>query len=190
MNQFQIQNALFYHLVRKGFQLSCPNYTPLAWWECDVFAVTEAGCFVEFEIKTSRADYLKDAKKADRPGKPTKHECLAMRDHHGPGRFFFVVPKGLVKPEEIPEWAGFIEIDSLQFRVVKEAPFLHKVKVSEKRMEHVRGVFYWRFWNLRRGYKPDDCGQPADKADEANPGASDNPLETLVSPSGFEPETL
>jgi RNA polymerase primary sigma factor len=34
-----------------------PNYTPDKWHECDVFGVTRAGYFHEFEIKLTRADF-------------------------------------------------------------------------------------------------------------------------------------
>lgn len=42
-----------------------PNYTPSKWWECDVFEVTEAGYFREYEVKISRGDFFADSGKAN-----------------------------------------------------------------------------------------------------------------------------
>lgn len=41
-----------------------PNFTPMKWWECDVFEVTKAGYFREYEVKISRGDFFADSGKA------------------------------------------------------------------------------------------------------------------------------
>lgn len=88
-----------------------PCYTPDGWWECDVIEITKAGYWVEYEVKTSRADYLADFKKSKtRRGETvTKHGLLESDPTKGPSRFFFVAPMGLIKPEDLPKWAGLIE---------------------------------------------------------------------------------
>jgi len=152
MTEKSIQNALFGYLLQRGNQLSVPNYTPARWHECDMLAITRAGYSVEFEIKISRSDFKADASKT------FKHFALAKGDPNGPSRFFYVVPQGMITVEEVPAWAGLIcavpneqntSIRSL--REVKKAPKLHTVPIREKVVDHIRGVFYWRFWNLRRG---------------------------------------
>jgi hypothetical protein len=40
-----------------------PNYTPRHWFECDVFEVTRAGFFREYEVKLSRSDFFADRAK-------------------------------------------------------------------------------------------------------------------------------
>lgn len=150
------------------------NYTPQGWWECDIFELTKSGYFREYEVKLTRGDFLRDAKKAterwvpvDVPGKgrifdrqvgDTKHELLAAGSVKGPTRFWFVVPEGLVKLEEVPTWAGLIEVtdsgdeSSAYWRyragTVKEAPQLHKTKCDSQIGIHARGICYYRMHDL------------------------------------------
>jgi hypothetical protein len=158
MTEFEIQNSLWKSLNRKNFALACPNYTPLGWWECDLFGVTAAGLGVEFEIKLTRADFMADAKKErQKPGRKygelpeiqRKHSLLSGRHQGGPTRFFYACPAGLLTLEDMPEWAGLMTYESGFFSTPKEAPKLHSTKVSQKVMDHMRGVFYWRYWNQR-----------------------------------------
>lgn len=174
MTERTIQDALWADLTyQKGYGLVVPNYTPHRWHECDIFAVTKAALGVEFEIKISRSDFKADSAKVE------KHNRLALADPFGPSRFFYVVPDGMVAVEEIPAWAGLIyarrwssEYHSprIALRTVKAAPKLHRTYVPAKVTDHARGVFYWRFWNLRRGLPEtaSPCGQYADK--EKAPG--------------------
>lgn len=169
MNERTIQNALFPWLAfERGYLLSCPNYTPPRWFECDLWAVTKAGFAVEFEVKVSVADFRADAKKGPDErerqrydlAKPerqanweirTKHQRLAAQDPRGPSRFFFVTPPGLLDGQPIPPWAGWITIsDRLRPTVIRDAPKLHRTKAEPKTIEHCRSVFYHRYWNLRR----------------------------------------
>jgi hypothetical protein len=52
------------------------------------------------EIKASRADYLKDIKDAQ------KQKALRCFSNY----FYYVTPKGLIEPNDLPPWAGLIEI--------------------------------------------------------------------------------
>ena len=56
---------------------------------------------IVFEIKVSRQDFKKDIEKFDK-----QRTAKAISNY-----FYYVTPKGLLKPEEIPDWAGLIEID-------------------------------------------------------------------------------
>lgn len=115
---------------RRNFVL--PNYTPAGWWECDVFELTDAGYWREYEVKTSVADFRRDAGKVrskvvsekipddERTGRKThrlvshtlnKHDLLAERSPKGPSAFWFVVPSGLIQAAEVPEWAGLIWVN-------------------------------------------------------------------------------
>lgn len=53
-----------------------------------------------FEIKISRGDFLKEIKK------PTKRRCALSVSN----QYYFIVPKGLLKVEEIPPECGLIEV--------------------------------------------------------------------------------
>lgn len=182
MKEKTAQTVLYNYLEKRGLKLACPNYTPLGWWECDLFTVTPADMFVEYEIKLTRADFFHDQEKKPQDWKSrmreargdevlTKHARLERKDTQGPSRFFFVTPKGLLKPEEIPPWAGLIEIDRAGsprygFRwsagECKKAPQLHRDKVNPKVVEHCHSVFYYRFWNLRRKFWPCDIADPVE----------------------------
>ena len=63
-------------------------------------ANADQGCTsYTFEIKVSRADFQRDLKQ---PSKQDGARALS-------NEFYFVTPPGLLKPEEIPDWAGLME---------------------------------------------------------------------------------
>lgn len=152
-------------LDRYQKNLVCPNYTPRKWWECDVFELTAAGYFTEYEIKLTRADFKADSKKIEKSWTGPwdnrievirkKHDLLAAGDPTGPSRFWYVAPEGILVDADIPAWAGLITCHvyseknrfGVQTTIVKEAPRLHKVKLEAKRLEHLRSIFYYRFLN-------------------------------------------
>jgi hypothetical protein len=151
-----------------------PRYTPMGWWECDVAELTDSGFLREYEIKTSRADFRRDALKSgsvktgpnwrDRQ-RTTKHELLATRHTRAPNNFFFVVPEGLIPVEDVPEWAGLIYVYRRtpnhwpEKRVVKRAPRIHgekKERLGEQmlsccagRLAHLYSQQYFRFAERR-----------------------------------------
>jgi hypothetical protein len=89
----------------------------------DVFKLTTSAYVIEYEIKVSRVDFYKDTYKGD----GDKHERLANGTSRC-NRFFYVVPSGLVKVEECPDYAGLLYYDGWGFQVIKNAPLLHKTK--------------------------------------------------------------
>lgn len=135
------------------------NYTPLNWWECDVFQLTDSGYFKEYEIKLSVADYRADRLKgAD--GKrwgaedENKHQFLATGSSRGPCEFHFVVPAGMLMAEPIPDWAGVIELHARTDghgwypQTTVKAPRLHREKANPVIEPHARGICYWRMHDL------------------------------------------
>lgn len=97
----------------------------------DVFAVA-AGRAVEFEIKMSREDLLKDFDKRMTFGgiNPMKHDMLASGKSIIT-KFWFVVPEGLISSKECPQHCGLITFDMNQpggwfLKVAKVAPLLHR----------------------------------------------------------------
>lgn len=170
MTERIIQNAIWQHSGQQH-TLMCPNYTPAGWWECDVWGVTRAGYSVEFEIKLSLRDFKVDKQKQrtfyDRKNDPVpfedrwtpterrKHDMLDARDPKCPNRFIYVCPDGLLKAEDVPQWAGLMTYNPKRYRLSteKDAPRLHAAKVPEETIEHCRGVFFYRYWNLRMRLK-------------------------------------
>ena len=79
------------------------------------------GASILVECKTSRADFLADKNKVFR-----REEERAMGD-----RRYFMVPAKLVKPEEVPDSWGLLEMHDKQVRETKEAPFTAANKNAE-----------------------------------------------------------
>jgi hypothetical protein len=157
LNETLIQQVIMGRYYRRSFVL--PNYTPLKWWECDVFEITAAGYFREFEIKLNIADFRADCKKAR--GVLNKHELLSQGDRRGPSQFYYVTPKGLLftsdgpqvnKDAILPPWAGLLEVGPkrgwLRVEEVVKAPRLHREKANPKIREKAEGTIYWRMHNL------------------------------------------
>lgn len=97
-------------LSRCGFafkELSCVN-AEIA----DVIGFNSNGTFL-LEAKTSRADFIADKKKPFRC-----NPCIGMGDWR-----FFIVPKGLVKIEELPDMWGLIEVNERYKSVITYNPF-------------------------------------------------------------------
>lgn len=96
------------------------------------------------EVKTSRADFLRDRKKFFRQKQGEKYACGNLR--------YFLTPAGMVKPDEIPTSWGLLEWDNGQINVVKEAQNIPCQNHSElailcsiMRREKVRtGIFNYR----------------------------------------------
>lgn len=66
-----------------------------------------------FEIKVSRGDFLNEIKK------PSKRKQAVGLSN----QFYFIVPKGMLKVEEIPADCGLMEVNKeLKIRIIKEAP--------------------------------------------------------------------
>ena len=171
MTALDITNALMRERFKRSFIL--PRYTPVRWWECDVFEITKAGYFREYEVKISLADYRADAEKESRsrirmvggkwedvPGK-RKHEQIGQPE--GPVEFYYVCPEGLLTPEIVPSWAGLIVMrdrgenwnrwSRYVETTLKPAPRLHKSKVADSVRQHAESVCYWRLhneWQNRR----------------------------------------
>lgn len=49
-------------------------------------------------------------------------------DERLPNKFFYACPEGLIKPDEVPAYAGLIYTMPVLSTIVKQAPFLHKNK--------------------------------------------------------------
>lgn len=161
MTSRTIAAALMRKLWHRNFML--PNYSPLNWWECDVFEVTPSGYFREYEIKTSRSDFLRDSIKtrADGWGEMgvppkmlNKHEQLAQGDERGPSFFWYLTPVGLLQVRELPRWAGLMELADGRYNpaVVKPAPRLHFKKVNPAVLQNAKDVCYGRYHAIRAKY--------------------------------------
>lgn len=120
-------------------------------WESDFFTVSTSGYAYEIEIKISRSDYKADFKKG------LKHQLLADpmsktyyngKPYRVPNKFYFCCPKGLIRLDEVPFYAGLIYTDGFSTTVVKPAPFIHKVKQDLNKI--LLKKFYFLSLDLQR----------------------------------------
>lgn len=56
---------------------------------------------IAFEIKTSRSDFLREITNPQK-----RYQAMILSN-----QFYFATPKGMIKPEELPEFCGLVEID-------------------------------------------------------------------------------
>lgn len=65
-----------------------------------ISADTRYGCGTNaYEVKISRSDFLRDLKQ------PLKHRGFRLIAD----QFWYVAPPGVIKPDEVPDWAGLLE---------------------------------------------------------------------------------
>ena len=72
---------------------------------------------VAYEVKASRSDFTQELKKVakQRPARLFSNE------------FYYVAPKGMIKIEEVPVWAGLMEVSETRaLRTVVTAPFMER----------------------------------------------------------------
>lgn len=97
---------LFVSQCKNGPTLSGPGHIRLDAWAMK--RSWSLPTFIGYEIKVSRQDF--------------------MRDEKGPAylplchQFYFVAPKGVIQPAEVPEQAGLITVYPNTLRAVKKAP--------------------------------------------------------------------
>lgn len=101
-------------------EITLPNFYT-GTHESDVFVIRDSGICYDFEVKISRKDYFADFKKKGKHDQIQAGDCIA-------NKFCFVVPIGLVKPEEVPVYAGLIYFDNGALQEVKSGRLLHKDK--------------------------------------------------------------
>ena len=116
-----------------------PNFY-FGFYEMDLFRLTANGFVTEYEIKTSRADFKNDFKKSriikfsKKEGDETevfKHEEIEKGSHKA-NKFIFVVPEGLIKPEEVPKNCGLIYYGKHgNFKIIQAPKFIQKNKFDD-----------------------------------------------------------
>lgn len=127
-------------------------------WESDFFLQKDNGYCYEFEIKISRSDFKKDAKKIDKhkimktglheftsfsmdPG--STERIVNVREAKRPNRFYYVAPSGIIKKDEVPDYAGLIVIVDGELVKIKEAPMLHKEVINFDKQLAIKFYHYW-----------------------------------------------
>lgn len=139
-----------------------PN-TYLGRFEADIFELTKSGYSYEYEVKISRSDFFAEKKKIG------KSKCIT--DGKRCNYFYYLVPKGLIMPDEVPEYAGLIYVNNIRHtstrkmgnygdpdwleprlitEVVKSAPKLSSEKLGKEYLLKLLESTYRRFHNRIR----------------------------------------
>lgn len=144
-------------------------------WEADILEITTSRYSYEYEVKISKSDFKNDALKSKRSRSffdittkqikqlpdILKHDVLKQGKRTN--YFYFVVPDGLIKAEDVPEWAGliyyirYINYDMFgqvvrvvsDFKTIKKASILHHNKVSDKAMmNYYESIYFKNYKNI------------------------------------------
>lgn len=98
------------------------NITTMFDWEVDLFSVNKGGMTYEFEVKISRADFLRDKKKK-------KWEMFKWKPKEKlPNYVSFACPEGLIKINEIPKACGLYYYHNGEITEVRAPRQIHDVK--------------------------------------------------------------
>lgn len=88
--------------LRMGSGFGAAQMRRIDLWVIDPGPAT--GCrTASYEVKVSRSDFLGELKQ------PNKQRSARLFSDE----FWYVAPEGLIKPEEVPDWAGLIEVREL-----------------------------------------------------------------------------
>lgn len=144
MNERLIQNLIYKDCDKRRHRFMTPNTTVFG-WESDMISATKAGLLVEYEIKISRGDFRADFKKI-------RHRILDAtkigEQHRGAAYFFYVVPRDLVRIDEVPQHAGLIYCHPM-FQIVKKAPRLHSRPMTDGQRQWLERSLICRYWRER-----------------------------------------
>ena len=145
MTTIEIADVIIITLAGRQFPIYLTSFYGRGFDEADVLGINRNGFIYEYEIKRSRADYLADFK-----NKTFKHTKLRERDairiydeykngHRTgnknefvviPNNFYFVCEEGLIKKEEVPEYAGLIYCYESYMMEIKPSKRLHNNKAN------------------------------------------------------------
>jgi hypothetical protein len=137
------------YFYEKGNKLQISNYCGSGWFNPDILIITQSDFAIDIEVKISRSDFKADFKKT------SKHKYLELKKSKQ-AYFYYAVPIGLIRLDEIPSYAGLIYVDGNKVQVVKKAPKLHDKKVTiEQKLSianslSARCVFGESLMNLQR----------------------------------------
>lgn len=130
-------------LNEKNRILALPNNRSVFRWEADLLSLTKSGLFHEFEIKLSLSDYEKDFSGSSR--KVTKHNIMNKNKVAGANYFWFVTSG--FQPSWIPFYAGWIEIERDNIKIMKDAPRLHNVPANMNQLRKCMRSISYRLLN-------------------------------------------
>ena len=118
--------------------------------ESDIIAVSKTGYLIEYEVKISRSDFLADRRKG-------KWKEYATHYNTAPKSFYYVVPEGIVKKEELPFFAGLIEFRENEgkyiFTTIVKPKTLNRLKTTKEQKYSLLKKLYYKSLNISFDYQ-------------------------------------
>lgn len=152
MTERDIQLYLFEHCNGAGYYMTVPN-ARFYLGESDILAIRPSLRVESYEIKVSRSDFRADFAKTDWHRKLGKARDDTSAVPSVPNRFYYVAPESVIPRDEVPEYAGLIEVMRPYFlRTVIQAPLLHKKKLNEKQINALIRTMAYRYWSREAHY--------------------------------------
>jgi len=160
MKTNEIADIIMRSLQERNFMIYATSISVDGLAEMDVVGINRNEYTYEFEIKRSRSDFKADFKKTYKHYKlqnklhtknynkwiKGKKTDIIERSIQIPNRFYYVCEEGLIKLDEIPKYAGLIYIKNKRDYVeIKNAPLLHREKVTKAMYKGISGIFSQRF---------------------------------------------
>jgi len=147
MKTHDLETELSRYLFTDSTLGICKRFVGAGFSEMDIAKITSTEYIYEYELKISRADFIKEIKNFNENNDRQKYwKHLMMKEAFNnkkknykrktnsiANKFYFVCPENMIKEDEILDYQGLIYIDNkYDFKVIKEAKFLHKNKISIK----------------------------------------------------------
>jgi len=161
-----IQAALSGLYMARGQDLAIPNCGAVYGWEADLLTVTKAGRVHEYEIKVDRGDWLSEYRnicslyadvKVTSAVKRQRAKQLAglfARPADRPNHFWLVTAPGVAYEQEVPEFAGWIEMGQHRGALVpdirKRAPKIHGEPIGDNHLRMIARGLCLRYWQIRK----------------------------------------
>jgi len=127
-------------------------------WESDYLAITRSDIVYECEIKISKQDFLNDSKKRNKHLIIEGNVAGILRDTDRPNYFYYAVPDGLIKVDEVPDYAGLVYVNPGYIKIVKQAPKQHNTKFDYEK-HNLMTKLYYNLNNYRDLYKESDISE-------------------------------
>lgn len=147
MTESEIQNVLYDFVSSKNHRLIIDNCKALnVRGEADLISVTKSDLIHEFEIKRTISDFKKEFE-----SKKRKHKLLegSGKYDYSANYFWFVIPKDLIEIDEVPNYAGIIQVSESGYKIIRSAPRRHNNKIDERTRRYLERGVTLRYWNLR-----------------------------------------
>lgn len=147
MTESDLQAQLYTWCTNKRHPVTIDNCGACTIGKADLLSVTRARLVHEFEIKCSVADFRREFENKD-----TKHRRLERADNRLmslPNYFWFAAPPDLLSAIDIPDYAGWMEIDHDGCTVRTDAPRIHSDNLTDKDRRYIERGLTYRYWEQR-----------------------------------------